>query len=339
MRPRSAKGRNRAERAPTTTCSVPSATPRQTRSRARGATSECHSAGRVPKRRPKRSRKSAVSEISGSRIEHLPAGLHRRRDRLEIDLRLARAGDAVEERDRIAACRHHLAQMVGGGGLLGGELRRAVVRIGRQRHRPRRHHHGFQRAGLHQPLHHARADAGRRGEAALRPGRDFVLPVGSVSRRASPARAARAGGHALRRRPASRTPGTGASGSSASGARSTMRSTMPRDGQRVVGHPVDETADFRIERRHIEGAVDRPQAIVADARVRRIVPDDADDIARAERHADDVARLGSRPARDRYRARPPPPAPAPKRSIRRPRSSRISSGVDGVRADDGPGFG
>ena len=132
---------------------------------------------RMPFRRPgAEAQAEAFEEIGGERNlrqqdEHLPARLHRRRHRLEIDFRLARTGDAVEERHRIAAGSHRLAQMVGRRGLLGGEFRCAIVRIGRQRHRPRRHQHGFQRAGIDQPLHHAGTDAGPGRQTAFRPGR------------------------------------------------------------------------------------------------------------------------------------------------------------------------
>ena len=60
-------------------------------------------AGREPKRAAKRSRNPAVSAISGMQDQHLPAAAERLGHRLEIDLGLARAGDAVEQRHRIAA--------------------------------------------------------------------------------------------------------------------------------------------------------------------------------------------------------------------------------------------
>ncbi len=47
--------------------SSPVATPRHTFSRILGGTSECHSAGRTPKRAAKRSMKVEVNAISGSR--------------------------------------------------------------------------------------------------------------------------------------------------------------------------------------------------------------------------------------------------------------------------------
>ena len=66
--------------------------------RLRGASSECHSAGRTPKRAAKRSRNCAVSAISGIRIRLCRPRADRVGHRLEIDLGLARAGDAVDQR-------------------------------------------------------------------------------------------------------------------------------------------------------------------------------------------------------------------------------------------------
>ena len=68
-----------------------------------------------------------------------------------------------------------------------------------------------------------------------------------------------------------------------------MRSTMPARGQRVVRHPVDEGADFSRQRRRVELPENGAEPIVPDLLVRRIVPDDAHHLARAERHRDDLA--------------------------------------------------
>ena len=83
----------------------PAATADQVRARFRGAISECHSAGRTPKRSAKRSRNCAVSAISGIRISTCLLAPDRLGHRLEIDLGLARAGDAVDQRHREAALR------------------------------------------------------------------------------------------------------------------------------------------------------------------------------------------------------------------------------------------
>ena len=65
MRPRSGKGRNSAERAPTTSFALFSATARQMRPRKGADTPECHSAGRAPKRSWQRAMNWLVSAISG----------------------------------------------------------------------------------------------------------------------------------------------------------------------------------------------------------------------------------------------------------------------------------
>ena len=73
--------------------------PRDRRARAAlGDRSECHSAGRQPKRAAKRSRNCTVSAISGSRISACLPSSQRFRDRFEIDFGLARSGDAVQQR-------------------------------------------------------------------------------------------------------------------------------------------------------------------------------------------------------------------------------------------------
>ena len=68
MRPSSLKGRNSAERAPTTTRASPVAAARQARPRSAEDSAECHSTGGQPKRRVKRSMNWLVSAISGSMI-------------------------------------------------------------------------------------------------------------------------------------------------------------------------------------------------------------------------------------------------------------------------------
>ena len=63
----------------------------------------------------------AVSAISGSRISTCLPAVERRRDRFEIDLGLARAGDAVEQRDaEMPARRRCAAQRIGRRALVGG---------------------------------------------------------------------------------------------------------------------------------------------------------------------------------------------------------------------------
>ena len=126
MRPRSAKGRNRAERAPTTTRAAPLAT----------APHSALALARRDRRMPfggpgAEARGEAIEELRSQRDfrqqdERLTARAQRRGDRLEIDLRLARAGDAFEQ-DRAERARLDRArQRVGGGALIG--LQRSAAR-------------------------------------------------------------------------------------------------------------------------------------------------------------------------------------------------------------------
>ena len=73
----------------------------------------------------KRSRNCAVSAISGIRIRLCRPRRIIVRHRFEIDLGLARAGDAVDQRDRIAALGQRRFQRRGGGALVGGKIRLA----------------------------------------------------------------------------------------------------------------------------------------------------------------------------------------------------------------------
>ena len=77
----------------------------------------------------------AVEELRGERDlrhqdEALPAAADAVRHRLEIDFGLSRAGDAVEERDRIAAFGERRLQSRGGGVLVAGKIRSREIGIG-----------------------------------------------------------------------------------------------------------------------------------------------------------------------------------------------------------------
>ena len=110
-------------------------------------------------------------------------------------------------------------------------------------------------------------------------------------------------------------------------------------GQRVVGDPIDEAADFGGKRWRLEGAVDGPETVVADRGIGRVVPDDADHAAGAERHVDDIAGLAAGGSAigigcgHRHRNQ--------HRNGRfAGHALRISLGSNRLgRADDGPGFG
>ena len=142
-------------------------------------------------------RREAIEELRGQRDlrhqdQHLLAAPDRLGHRLEIDLGLARAGDAVDQGHGEAARADAGAQRIGRGALRVGELRHGEVRIGLPRHRLRRQHQRFQRAVVDQAIDRRPATRRPRG-----PPRSWCA---AGRRRAAPARGSRAGGHALRRR-------------------------------------------------------------------------------------------------------------------------------------------
>ena len=160
---------------------------------------------RMPFRRPHaEARGEAVEELRGERdLRHqdqaLPAAADRVRHRLEINFGLAGAGDAVEQRHRIAALGDRCFQCRGGGALAGDEFGLGKIRIGFFRDRLRRQHDRFERALIDQAVDHARTDAGFARRLALCPRH----AVGEKREHAGPrARscAAAAGRQAARRR-------------------------------------------------------------------------------------------------------------------------------------------
>ena len=90
--------------------------------------------------------------------QHLPALRQRRRHRLEIDLGLARAGDAVDQRDREAARRHRPAQLLGRRRLLRIEGDPVAQRIGGGEGQERRQRHLRQGPLPGQAAHHPDPD-------------------------------------------------------------------------------------------------------------------------------------------------------------------------------------
>ena len=167
----------------------------------------------------------AVEHLGGERDlghqdQDLAALPHRLRHRLEIDLRLARSGDAVDERDRIAGLRHGRPQRIGGGALRGREIRRHVIGLDRQRQRLGRQHQGLERSFIDQGVDDAGRDAGLLGGLAL--GARARPSARSASTRV------RAGVMRLGGGPPSRTPTRSRAGPRCSPMRRHMRSTMPR---------------------------------------------------------------------------------------------------------------
>ena len=114
----------------------------------------------------------AVEHLGGERDlghqdQDLPTAPHRLRHRLEIDLRLARSGDAVDERDRIAGLRHGRPQRIGSLALRRREIRRHVIGLDRQRQRLGRQHQGLERSFIDQAVDDTGRDAGLLGGLAL----------------------------------------------------------------------------------------------------------------------------------------------------------------------------
>ena len=166
--------------------------------------------------------------------QHLPAGADGRREGLEIDLRLARAGHAVENRDGERPAGDRLPQRRRGPSLSLGENRPGAAHVGQAEGGKLGQRDRLDGAESGQSAHHARAhprlarDLGggtrrpvpQQGEHALPRGRHARLclrpgPVGGAQ-----ARGLDGGGNAHRH-----------------------AQHRPPVGQRVVGGPVDETPE------------------------------------------------------------------------------------------------
>ena len=89
MSPSSQKGRNSAERAPTTQRTSPRATPFQMRPRSAGLSAECHSTGRRTEAALEAIEELARQRDFGKQDERLMAGFQRARNGFEIDFGLA----------------------------------------------------------------------------------------------------------------------------------------------------------------------------------------------------------------------------------------------------------
>ena len=152
--------------------------------------------------------------------QRLPSLAQSFRDGLEINLRLARAGDAFEQSDGKAA-QFDLGDERGGGlGLIGLELRRGEIRIAGRRDRLGRQRHRLQRALIDERID----DAGRARSACSARSLFVTARSPSIAARTR----ARAGVMRLGSGPARRKPMRGLSSTAAKGARAHMRRTMPR---------------------------------------------------------------------------------------------------------------
>ena len=183
--------------------------------------------------------------------QRLPAGSQRIGHSFEIDLRLARAGDAVDQRHAVV---RRLAQAGDGGGLVGRELDGIEIGIGRPKRPAGGQLHFGQRTGGHQSFDHGGGDARRRREASTRPGLSLVL----VEQCQDPAAGV---GEALRRRARRHK--------AAKRRLRFQRIRRPQHHahhhaarrQRVAGDPVDEGEHLRRQRRCVEGDLDGAQPV------------------------------------------------------------------------------
>ena len=213
--------------------------------------------------------------------QHLAAAPHRLGHRLEIDLGLARTGDAIDQRHREAALLDRGTERVGGGALRRGKIRLAMVGIGRSRHRHRRQRQRFDRALIDQPVDHAGRYAGFAGSFS------FAAERAVAEQFQHPA--------ARRRHPPRRRARKPHADLLAFGAK--LRPHAQRHAQhhaarrkRVARHPVDETPQLRAQRRNVELVLDLLHPVVQARLDRNVVrPDHAHGGACAERHVDDVA--------------------------------------------------
>ena len=109
---------------------------------------------RMPFRRTHaEARREAVEELPGERDlrhqnETLALVAHGLRHRLEIDLGLAGASDAVDQCHRKAALLHGVPDLVGGGSLRLGKIAVQKIRVGRRGNRLGRQHDRLQRTSV-----------------------------------------------------------------------------------------------------------------------------------------------------------------------------------------------
>ena len=171
MRPRSANGRNKAERAPTTTGASPLCDRRPD-----AFALALRQAGVPFGRSCAETRGEAVEKLRGQRNlrqQHQRLALLPKRfgDRLEINLGLARSGHALEQGGRERAVGDEPDQIVGRGALIGVEADGAEIRIERGHPRLRRERDRLERAVGDKTVDDAGRAGGARGERGFGRGR------------------------------------------------------------------------------------------------------------------------------------------------------------------------
>jgi len=129
--------------------------------------SECHSAGLTPKRAAKRSRNWPVSAISGIRINVCPLCRTVFGDRFEIDFRLSRTGDAVDERRGKGSSLQLARNCAAASACAGVKAGVAKSGSGASRDRLRRQRQHLERALVDETVDHAWRHAGLLGGLGL----------------------------------------------------------------------------------------------------------------------------------------------------------------------------
>ena len=174
-------------------------------------------------------------------------------------------------------------------GLRGGKIRRGKIRIGRLCNRLGRQDLRFQTAFVDQAVDHAGRHAGL-------PRRFAFGAHHAVGEKGEHARARRR--HARRRRP-------GEPHADALARRAQMLAHAQGHAQhhaaraeRVIGHPIDELAQLVFQRRNVELLDDVLELVMQAGPRIALAPDDAGALDRAERNADEVARLEIKPGRN-----------------------------------------
>ena len=244
-------------------------------------------------RRAAEARREAVHELAGERDlgqhdQRLPAPLQRARHGLEVDLGLAGAGDAVEQRDGEALRVGGGAHGVDGERLRVGELNLAVGRVG-HRQPALGDRHLDQRAGLDQAVDDAGRATGFRGQRHL----GAHQPVGGDLERALAGRrhARRLGRVRVARDAEARL----ARLEHGRRAHHHAHDHAERR-ERVARHPFGKAQRQGGQRRHVgERGGDDLQLLVGDRLARLAdgaVPDHADALLRPERHQHEGAGAG-----------------------------------------------
>ena len=212
--------------------------------------------------------------------QHLPALRQRRRHCLEIDLGLARAGDAVDQRDREAARRHRPAQLLGRRRLLRIEGDPVAQRIGGGEGQERRQRHLRKGPLPGQAAHHPDPDRRFR--------RELVCPE----------RHPRRPRHLKHPRPLRRQLlRLGLAGDIADRLAAGIEHPRHPEAQAedvafrleiIGGNPFDEAPRQLRQRRQREAGGDRPELEVG-CGLRAVPPHHPDGMAGAERHMNKIA--------------------------------------------------